>query len=53
MKHLSLLLLLAASLQTAGCSSTSIETQSADQKDTQVNKSCGRSMTQRSKCKDA
>jgi ABC-type Fe3+-citrate transport system substrate-binding protein len=52
MKKLSFLLLLVASLQTAGCSNTSIETENANQKETKVSKNCGRNMTQRSKCKD-
>jgi hypothetical protein len=53
MKKLSFLLLLVASLQIAGCSNTSIETENANQKENKVSKNCGRSMTQRSKCKNA
>ena len=51
LKRVLFVLLLTASVHTAGCASHNLGVERADESKTSVGKSCGRNMTQRSKCK--
>ena len=51
LKRVLFVLLLTASVHTAGCASHNLGVERADESKTAVSKNCGRNMTQRSKCK--